>query len=294
MYRNLNNPRKNFKYFFIYCITNQINFKKYIGQHAANSLSIEEDTYMGSGKLLKKAIKKYGINNFKREIIEICEKEEYLNDKEIFWIKELKTNVSYGGYNLTFGGEGNRGFKMSSETKQLISKKKKGKSPWNKGKTNIYSDESLLKMKNSQLNKTISKNTTLKISQSNTGKKRTEEQKLNYTKSKIGDLNPAKIDSTRLKISNSRKNKGVGKNNSMYNSKRSRDKLNVLEGVELKGDRWEYLRNKIKCINIKTNEEFILDGVKEVLEFLKISKNKYYNHIKTRELINDQYICTKM
>jgi hypothetical protein len=47
----------------IYLTTNQINGKIYIGQ-----TSINKHGYIGSGKLLKKAIKKYGKNNFIRTI----------------------------------------------------------------------------------------------------------------------------------------------------------------------------------------------------------------------------------
>ena len=65
----------------IYKTTNLINGKIYIGQDSKN-----DPKYIGSGYLLIKSIKKYGKNNFKKEILEICQNKFDLNIREIFWI----------------------------------------------------------------------------------------------------------------------------------------------------------------------------------------------------------------
>ena len=67
------------KFMFIYLTTNLINNKIYVGQHTTTNL---DDGYLGSGKILQKAIKKYGKENFRREILEFCDGSDVLNKSE--------------------------------------------------------------------------------------------------------------------------------------------------------------------------------------------------------------------
>jgi hypothetical protein len=67
------------KHFLIYKITNLINNKIYIGQHVTTNI---DDSYMGSGDHIKNAIKKYGLENFKKEIIAECSSFEEMNELE--------------------------------------------------------------------------------------------------------------------------------------------------------------------------------------------------------------------
>lgn len=94
----------------IYKITNQLNGKIYIGQ--SNDIIRRWSYYknppnpLGYKSLIIAAIQKYGINNFKFEIVEECSVEE-LNAKEIYWIAYYDSYNN--GYNLTRGGDHNVG-----------------------------------------------------------------------------------------------------------------------------------------------------------------------------------------
>jgi group I intron endonuclease len=86
----------------IYKTTNLINGKIYIGQTTTNNLY-----YFGSGKIIKQAFKKYGKENFKREILEYCTSIKELNEREKYWIEKLKSQDKNIGYNVDDGGTEN-------------------------------------------------------------------------------------------------------------------------------------------------------------------------------------------
>ena len=77
--------------FYIYCITNNINGKNYIGQRKCPANKTPEtDKYMGSGCKLKFAKEKYGLENFSKEHIENLKKS---HKGQIAWNKGIKMNV---------------------------------------------------------------------------------------------------------------------------------------------------------------------------------------------------------
>lgn len=89
---------------YIYQTTNLINGKRYIGKHKSDKF--EYNDYLGSGKLLNEAIKKYGKENFNCELIERCNSIEELNQKEQYWINKYNAVESSNFYNLARGGDG--------------------------------------------------------------------------------------------------------------------------------------------------------------------------------------------
>lgn len=101
---------------YIYKTTNTINKKIYIGKHQSSEY---DDKYFGSGKILKRAIDKYGIENFINEIIDIADTDDELNEKEKYYIKYYKDLYGENCYNLANGGDGGDVFKYQPlENKQ--------------------------------------------------------------------------------------------------------------------------------------------------------------------------------
>ena len=95
---------------YIYCITNLINGKQYVGKTTTTIEQRFKEHCRGSRKSYKNrplynALNKYGIENFKIECLEEIEDESTLSDREIYWINELGT-YGKGGYNATKGGDG--------------------------------------------------------------------------------------------------------------------------------------------------------------------------------------------
>lgn len=72
------------RYGYVYKITNNINGKIYIGQKKGEKLV---ENYWGSGKLIVEAVKKYGKDNFSREVLEWCETKDELNQRENISLK---------------------------------------------------------------------------------------------------------------------------------------------------------------------------------------------------------------
>ena len=115
---------------YIYKTTNIVNNKIYIGK-AEN----QKESYLGSGYILKKAIKKYGKSNFEKEILEHCTSRDMLNNREIYWIKAFNSTNPDIGYNITSGGTGGNTFLYKNKDEMNIIKEKISKAGKNKSFT---------------------------------------------------------------------------------------------------------------------------------------------------------------
>ena len=107
----------------IYKITNKINGKIYVGQsidieerwkqHEYKAFNTNSNAYNSA---IHQAFRKYGVENFEYQVIELCSVEE-LDEKEIYWIDKLDT-LSPNGYNILPGGQ-----KTRASTRILFCKK---------------------------------------------------------------------------------------------------------------------------------------------------------------------------
>jgi len=107
----------------IYKITNNINNKYYIGRHSTNNI---DDGYFGSGIGIVNAIKKYGKENFTKEILEETNTSDELwkRESEIVNLDVVKDKMSY---NQSVGGKHYlHGLKIESQDKFIEHQKNAG------------------------------------------------------------------------------------------------------------------------------------------------------------------------
>ena len=182
-------PREQKKIHYLYKTTCLITQNYYIGIHSTLNI---DDGYMGSGKRLRRSIRKYGVKNHKKEILQFYPNRESLieSEKSVVNLSLLSDNKCM---NLKEGGEG--GFVDGEHRKKFIEGSKKTrylgneKLKWLASNDNEWVEKHKEKIINGLKKINFNHNTF-------SGKKHTAE-----TKNKIGKKN---------------KGNGVGINNSQY------------------------------------------------------------------------------
>lgn len=152
----------------VYKTTNLINGKIYVGKASGYNCS-SGSQYLGSGKLLRSAIAKYGKENFNRKTIDIASDKNDLCLKEIFWINFYDARNRNLGYNIMPGGEGGDA---------------KGENSRNFGKTQTVEHKSKLGI--SRKGSKRSDETKIKMSEIHRGHAVTEESRRKMSVSRMG------------------------------------------------------------------------------------------------------------
>lgn len=245
------------KYNYIYLITNNANGKIYIGKHSTNNL---DDGYMGSGKLILKAEKKYGLENFTKEYLAFCDTEEKLNYLEKFYIKKYKAKEV--GYNLTDGGDGGSG-KHTQEFKDKISKL--FKAYWKIRKLIPISDETRRKLSKARKGKKHSDETKHKISASQKGIKRGPMNLSDEQRKKMSErskYNASHIsEETRIKRSVALKGKKRTKEQCEKISKALKGKKAYNKGTKAQKFKWLTPSGEIKEMDINNVKRWHKDWI---------------------------------
>lgn len=124
-------------FYQIYLITNLKNNKKYVGQviqHKNRDYLVRFHEHLDgiayeNTRRLNSAIKHYGRDAFKTELIEENIPEDQIDEKEIYYIAFFDTYyLNKKGYNMTLGGQGIHGYKFTYRDRQKISEA--GKKHW--------------------------------------------------------------------------------------------------------------------------------------------------------------------
>lgn len=161
------------KFYTIYKTTNTVNGFIYIGKHKTDN---PNDSYLGSGSLIRKAIQTYSKENFTKEVLHIFDTEEEMNKKEAELVTEefvsLETN-----YNQLPGGHGGWSFinenKLNDRTGSEHKQSSRDKMGAFKGRTHTEETRKKLSESIQKVKHIIGE----KTSKALTGKPKTEEHK---------------------------------------------------------------------------------------------------------------------
>ena len=159
-------PRKPHSHHYIYKTTCNVTGRFYVGMHSTSNL---EDGYLGSGKRLRSSIRKYGIENHSKEILEFLPDRSSLKEREKNLVNEDLLHDPLC-MNLQPGGGG--GF-SSEEHKKKCSSAGGNKTAFNR--KHDADLDNLFKLKASESAKNAWKN---------------EEYRNTISKANIGEKNP--------------------------------------------------------------------------------------------------------
>jgi group I intron endonuclease len=261
----------------IYKTTNLVNGKQYIGRDSRNN-----PNYLGSGHLFKLAIRKYGKENFKKEVIEECSSFEQMVEREEYWLNYYNAGNNPLFYNLHNCGCGFASGKEhpmfgkhhSEETKRKISESQIGEKNHMFGKSGqqspmfgkTHSTDTILKMKTNHRTKNPSFES----------KPHSDNTLYKMRQSKLGIKNPmfgkSMTTETKKKLSESMS----GKNNPMFGKSHSNFSKSKMSESRSGTGNWNF-KGFVVCIRGKFQGE--IKTAKEWASIFNIRTPRIYEHL---------------
>lgn len=234
-------------YGYVYVVIDLATNMKYIGQHKAKQFDPE---YKPGGKLIRRFMKKYGLDRFKIRPIDCAYSKEELNEVEMTWIKKIDC-IWPKGYNLSIGGNGSSCGPRSQETKEKI---KNSLYIWRQTPEGIkVRKEAQKKQRKAMIGRVFTKEHKEKLK-----KPKTLEHNKKNSQAQIG--RPKKhIEGCRCPFCKMKRGEAFGKKHPMYgksHTKKTKEKIS-LSGV---GRKWIYNVQLKRITTVK------LDKVKEYLK----------------------------
>lgn len=221
---------------YIYLTTCLANGKIYVGRHEFNG----DKKYIGSGTLFKRAVKKYGKENFKLKILRLCYSLHELRVWEHVYIVKHKSYILSIGYNIAKGDVNTSEYNPAKlpEVRKKISESQK----------KYWKDNVEAKKKLSDRRKGIksSDETKQKLSKSHKGIKRTKEWISKLSESNSGEKHWAYgktfSEEHRKKLSEGIKGKMSGEKHPLYGKKMSEETKRKMS--EKQKERWQNIQKK--------------------------------------------------
>lgn len=264
-------------YGYIYKTTNMLNGKIYIGQHKSTEY---DSSYYGSGKILKLAIEKYGIDNFSNVMLCCCDSKEELNEVEKQLIKQFDSTNPILGYNISKGGDGGDTFTMLSEKErqqridrlkinsyfsnltdeQIKIMRRKSWETRRKNGTDKFSELSIKKMSESHRGKKPTKVQIQKMLKTREGYRHSDETKQKIRKSNLGKKKKLTIEQRKEMSERGKKLRGV--NNPFYGKHHSEETKRIIGekcGKNSKDTIWVHDNNKSYRIKKEDFNKYIKD-----------------------------------
>lgn len=261
----------------------------YIGRHSTDKL---EDGYIGSGKLLRRAIEEFGKENFKRDVLFIFNNPEEMIAKEIDLVDNEFRNRD-DTYNKALGGNswGMLGVKLEPRSAEYLEKQRIAHKGKKRPPLSQQHKESISKKMTGKIKKRgykLSKETCQKMSEAGKGRKHSPETIEKLKELNTGENNPnfgkSATDETKEKMSLARKGKKLGPQKPEHTEKIRQINLNReyapqteehkerIRQAHLGKKVSEETKEKIRQTNLRKSFEKKMNIVNSIITNLIISK----------------------